>query len=95
MDRIEAFACEDPTAELTNGWDYAVPSPLNGKEASAMIGPTGANEREEQAVEPKAISTDEGETILPGAPGPLASSDAVRFYTEALREIARKHGIET
>jgi hypothetical protein len=31
----------------------------------------------------------------PAAPGPLAGSDVVRFYTEALREIARKHGIET
>ena len=61
-----------------------------------MIEPTGADEREEQPVEAKDISTGEGKPSLAAASGlPTGSSDAVRFYTEALQEIARKHGIET
>jgi hypothetical protein len=60
-----------------------------------MIEPTGADEREEQPVEPKDISNGEGEPLPPAASGPLASSDAVRFYIEALQKIARNHGIET
>jgi len=60
-----------------------------------MRDPTGADERERQPVEAKDISTGEGEPFPPAASGPSMSSDAVRFYTEALREIARKHGIET
>jgi hypothetical protein len=61
-----------------------------------MIDPTGADEREEQPVEPKDISTGEGEPSPSAASGPpTGSSDAVWFYTEAIQEIARKHGIET
>jgi hypothetical protein len=60
-----------------------------------MGDPTGADEREGQPVEAKDISMGEGETSPQAASGPSTSSDAVWFYTEALQEIARKHGIET
>ena len=81
---------------FTNGRGRAVPLPLQGKEASTMGAPIGADEREVQPVEAKGISMDEGEPSPPAASGTLTgSSNAVRFYTEALQEIARKHGVGT